>query len=99
VGAFNRLNGVSAGSATDVWAVGYYGRITAQATAGKPLILHWDGTSWTQAASPFFGTASGLDSVAALSSTDAWATGGTFHKHRSGATVIMHWNGSAWTRS
>jgi hypothetical protein len=98
-GSFNRLSGVSAVSGTDAWAVGYYGRITAQGSAGKPLILHWDGTSWTQAASPFFGTASGLDSVAAVSSTDVWATGGTFRNKGLGTTVILHWNGSAWTRS
>jgi hypothetical protein len=39
------LNGVSADSASDVWAVGYH-----QTAVGNrfTLILHWDGTAWTQ---------------------------------------------------
>ena len=41
----NQLNGVSADSATDAWAVGFYLNSTR---ASRPLILHWDGTAWSQ---------------------------------------------------
>lgn len=40
-GGFNRLNGVSARSATDAWAVGIY--------TGGTIVLRWNGTSWTKA--------------------------------------------------
>jgi hypothetical protein len=97
--SFNKLEGVTVLSATDAWAVGYYGRTTKHASVGKPFILHWNGTSWAQAAAPSFGASSGLDSVAALSPTDVWATGGVPDTAPIGNTLILHWNGSAWTRS
>ena len=97
---FNSLMGVAAVSATDAWAVGFYGHDVGDGgTAGKPLVLHWDGTSWTKAKAPFFGTSSGLRSVSALSATDIWAVGGVFSNGAAGTTLILHWNGTAWTRS
>jgi hypothetical protein len=42
--AIERLNAVSADSATDVWAVGTVQRGERQST----LIEHWDGTRWTK---------------------------------------------------
>jgi hypothetical protein len=39
------LSAVDATSATNAWAVGTYGTF-------KTLILHWDGTAWTQVPSP-----------------------------------------------
>jgi hypothetical protein len=89
---------VSAVSATDAWAVGFYGRVTAQGGVDKPLTLHWNGSTWVRQASPAVGRSSGLFSVAALSPTDAWATGSTLPNKSLGTTVILHWNGSAWTR-
>jgi hypothetical protein len=97
--SISRLTGVSALSASDAWAVGYYGHNTAQFLVAKPLVLRWNGSAWTQTATPFFGSASGLDSVQALSPTDAWATGGVFQRDAAGTTVVLHWNGTSWTRS
>src|SRR5712692_3003 len=46
----NALYAVSASSATDVWAVGYY---TSDETGfDKTLTLHWDGRRWSQVKSP-----------------------------------------------
>lgn len=47
--SYNSLNGVTALSATSVWAVGY-----ANNRSGNPatLIEQWDGTSWTIVSSP-----------------------------------------------
>jgi hypothetical protein len=42
------LSAVDATSATDAWAVGGYSSGSASGT----LILHWDGTAWTQVPSP-----------------------------------------------
>src|ERR1017187_4898037 len=44
---YSYLNGVSANSATDAWAVGTYGNLTTGAE--ETLILHWNGTSWSTA--------------------------------------------------
>ena len=42
------LTGVAATSAASAWAVGS----TAIACSAKPLILHWNGTSWKRVPSP-----------------------------------------------
>jgi hypothetical protein len=101
VSGINALNGVIALSATDAWAVGYYGHYTGQGSVGKPFILHWNGTTWAQTAAPSFRSASGLDSVAAVSPTDVWGVGGVFQIRPNpvGNTLILHWNGTTWARS
>lgn len=78
------LSGVSATSANDVWAVGFSG-------VGGTVILHWNGTAWTRVPSP--GGHSMLNRVAAISASDAWATGSTGR-----GILILHWNGNAWHR-
>jgi hypothetical protein len=40
------LTGVSASSASNAWAVGYY--YTAANASIKTLMMHWNGTSWTR---------------------------------------------------
>jgi hypothetical protein len=97
--SFSNLSGVSALSPADAWAVGSYGHFTAQAAAGKPLMLHWNGTTWKQVASPFLGTDSVLNGVAALSSSHAWAVGGSLPRFSTGTTLVLRWNGKNWMRS
>jgi hypothetical protein len=48
--AYDILYAVSADSATDAWAVGSY--TTPDQSNALALILHWNGTSWTQVPSP-----------------------------------------------
>jgi hypothetical protein len=81
------LSGVVATSASSAWAVGS----TGSDLSPKPLIAHWNGTSWKQA--PSSGLPSGeLRAVAATSASNAWAVGST----NSGQTLILHWNGTSW---
>lgn len=87
----NVLNGVVALSANDAWAVGYRNG-TRSETPLETLILHWDGTSWRQVASPNVGGANQLYGIAALSANDIWAVGSG-----GGAPLAMHWDGSAWS--
>jgi hypothetical protein len=94
-GDFTDLEGVSAGSPSDAWAVGYYGH-SAMNTVAKTLVLHWNGTSWAQVASPAVGSVSALRGVVALSSGNAWATGAVLPL---GRTLVLHWNGTSWTRT
>jgi hypothetical protein len=91
----NELTGVAAVSASDVWAVGYYG-----ATGGffKPLAEHWDGSSWTPMFPPAPGTHDAeLTGVAAVSASDVWAVGSYFAADGHKETFIEHWTGSTWT--
>jgi hypothetical protein len=79
---------VVAVSARDAWAVGYYGN------AGKTLIVHWNGTSWTRVPSRtprFGGLGSNLSAMAATSAHRAWAVGatGTYQY------LIERWTGAA----
>lgn len=79
------LEGVSAVSASDAWAVGGNG-------AGLSMILHWNGTSWTQAAIPKIPLGS-VDAVSAKSADDAWAVGANGSK-----ALVLHWDGTRWTK-
>jgi hypothetical protein len=90
------LQGVSVLSPSDAWAVGKY------ATASGPkLILHWNGSTWRQVASPDPGGGGTLYAVSARSPSDAWAVG-SYCAARCGTAspavraLIMHWNGTAW---
>lgn len=87
------LLGVSALSPSDVWAVG-------QGTTGT-LVLHWNGTSWTRIPSPSPSAATFLNSVSAVSASDAWAAGCRCpDKPRSVVTmVLLHWNGTRWVQA
>src|SRR5438105_4684771 len=71
----NLLFGVSTVSPTDAWAVGDY---VDDATGHRDtLILHWNGTAWSQIPSP--NPSPGMNelfAVSADSATDAWAVGG-----------------------
>jgi hypothetical protein len=68
----NHLNGIWGSSADDVWIVGDH------------VAHHWDGTTWSTAAS-----AAIFNAVWGSASNDVWAVG------EGGA--IAHWDGSLWT--
>jgi len=87
---YDRLNGITAISATDVWAVG--------ATESQTLIEHWDGSQWNIVPSPNSSSGDFLQSVAAATSSDIWAVGGTYPDNQEDTqTLIEHWNGTKWT--
>jgi hypothetical protein len=92
----NQLTGVSATSPNDAWAVGFF----ANGTADQTLIMHWDGTSWTQVASPNPFEDDNLSGVAATSAGSAVAvgTGQTAAKGGKNVTLALRWDGTAWTQ-
>jgi hypothetical protein len=96
-GVFCDLLGVSAVSASDVWAVGDVGKTGALRT----LIEHWNGTSWVRQMSPngAYQEDDSLSGVAAVSPSDAWALGSYSYaspRGQSVRTLIEHWDGTAW---
>jgi hypothetical protein len=94
----NALYAVSAVSAGNVWAVGWY---LDSNNNMLTLVEHWDGSSWNVVSSPNPGSAyNALEGVAAISATNIWAVG--FYSNNSSSstpsqTLIEHWNGKAWS--
>jgi hypothetical protein len=96
VNAPGEIAGIGERSASDVWAVGR----TGDNTQAIPLILHWDGVSWTQSVIPSLANDTGfaeLTAVAARTKADAWAVG-RIRTTAGDRTLILHWDGTAWTR-
>jgi hypothetical protein len=89
--ASNGLSGVTATSARNAWAVGSY---RSGPAPDHVLILHWNGSSWTQQSSPSPGS-SDLLAVTAASPASAWAVGDYQTSTKSGP-LIEHWNGAKW---
>ncbi len=92
------LNGITAISANDIWAVGD----ELVPNDDVPLTMHWDGTSWKivptpiqpegYASEPY--AQSQLFSVSAISSNNVWAVGSYDVGYSS---LTLHWDGTAWT--
>jgi hypothetical protein len=96
--SFDALNTVRPVSATSIWAVGTFAGSSNQ---DRSLILHWNGHSWSQVASPNPGQQSdSLTGLAVVSASSAWTT--EEYSASSGTPVaglILHWNGHAWGKA
>jgi hypothetical protein len=94
VGTQSQVDGVTAVSANDVWAVGFSTPSSVQQT----LAEHWNGTSWNVIPSPDVGTAANqLNGAAAAAANDVWAAGSSTAPGGVSQTLIEHWNGTSWT--
>jgi hypothetical protein len=103
--AGSTLTAVSARSADDIWAVGYF--LGAQGTNSNSftLTMHWNGSAWTIVPSPnpapptATGVRQTLTGVVEISRNDAWAVGGTtdISGSQPARPIAEHWNGTAWS--
>ena len=86
----NQLYSVAAVSPADAWAVG--ASAGSGGSADRPLVLHWNGTSWKPVAVPglsgFY-----LPAVAASSASDVWLFAASAN---GGSPKAVRWNGSQW---
>jgi erythromycin esterase-like protein len=90
---YNFLYSVSAVSANDIWAVGYYAGTSG---ATQTLVEQWNGTQWSVVSSPSPASVNNeLFSVAAVSANDVWAVGFQATSTTQ-TTLIEHWNGTQW---
>ncbi len=105
---WSHLFAVAGEASDDAWAVGTY----APSNGGWPnlpfrtLAEHWNGSTWSIVPTPTVGEgASTLLGVTVLSSTDAWAVGGSYDGRISwddlqcehtAHILILHWDGTAW---
>jgi hypothetical protein len=88
----NELRAVDASEPNDVWAVGR----TSSGFGEQPLVLHYDGTEWSEVELPseIDGV---LDGVAAISPADVWAVGSVGDPAASlERALVLHWDGTAW---
>jgi hypothetical protein len=93
----NILLGLTCKSASECWAVGYYGN--GIGFADLTLIEQWNGTSWTIVASPNSGTQTNkLYGVTCAAESACWAAS-YYYENGSGLnqTLIEQWNGASWT--
>ncbi|MFL5625233.1 MAG: hypothetical protein ACJ788_06505 [Ktedonobacteraceae bacterium] len=93
-GYYNELSAISAVSANNIYAVGYYSGSSPYQT----LIEHFDGSKWSIVPSPNVRTANDyLSGVVAISANNIYAVGGSFTLDSVGKTLIEHFNGSKWS--
>jgi hypothetical protein len=91
---YNALGGMTAVSASDVWAVGE--------DEGSNLILrtlaeHWDGNSWTVVPTPDIGSFGNvLFDVSARAGNDVWTFGYYYSTPELTRTLIERWDGKQW---
>ena len=98
--ADNTLLSVTAVSANDMWAVGSYCLGHSCDRGGgifQAMILHFDGSRWSIAASPQPGTlANQLNAVVAISATDVWAVGSDSNDPQNSTSMILRFDGNSW---
>lgn len=94
---YNLVIGVTATSADDAWAVGFY--TNGRSSPPQTLTIHWDGTQWSFVSSPNSNLNNNyLYGVAATSSDDVWAVGYSYNTLGTNPSqaLALHWNGTQW---
>lgn len=86
----NRLLGVVAISANNVWAVGS----SYDYTFYKTMIMRWNGAIWSIVPSPNPSDHNILYGIDAVAANDVWAVG--TQQDTLEQTLVLHWNGAGW---
>lgn len=91
-GISSLLSGITAFSANDIWASGFF------QTSGAllPLFEHWDGTAWKVVPTSLRAGDFIIRKISGSSPTDIWAV---WDDESTGVVrpVAMHWDGARWT--
>lgn len=91
----NLLNGITALSTADAWAVGSH--YTSIFVPSQTLAEHWNGTAWSIVPTPNTGDGSNvLYEVDWLSSNAVWGVGSKIDGGLM-STLVERWDGSSWT--
>lgn len=85
-----RLSGIAFLDEDTGWAVG-----DASAEHSDPLVLRWDGTTWTEVPWELLpeNCECALKAVTVLDEQDAWAVGHGFDQ-----AISLHWDGESWQK-
>lgn len=89
------LAAVAAASPTDIWAVGTESTIVGGNYVHRPLMAHWDGSTWTQVAGPDVGSTADATGIAVLPDSEAWLVGVLPGGQQQ--TLSEHWDGTSWS--
>jgi hypothetical protein len=90
------FDGVSAASAADAWAAGWY--IPSPGSPLSTLLARWNGRTWTRVPSPSPGfNGSALFGVSTVVPADAWAVG-WYSVFGPALNLILRWNGRKWAQ-
>ncbi len=92
----NELNAVAVRAANDAWAVGGYNTTNTDGPNWRPLILHWNGSTWSQVVSPELPDNNILYGVTVVDANNAWAVG-TWGYYLGSQPCIYHWDGTSWS--
>ncbi|MFE1316513.1 hypothetical protein [Kitasatospora phosalacinea] len=89
------LSAVVANSPSDVWASGNVGHEDGWA---RPLLLHYDGRTWSRVATPELDARPGeLTSLLAAGPNDIWAAGAEIGPSHRDKPIVAHYDGRSWT--
>ncbi|WP_033217312.1 hypothetical protein [Kitasatospora phosalacinea] len=89
------LSAVVANGPSDVWASGNVGTEDGWT---RPLLLHYDGHAWTEAATPEPDSRSGeLTRLVAAGPNDIWAAGAEIGPSHQDKPIVAHYDGHRWT--
>ena len=90
---FNRIDAVSAVSATDAWAAGSYDFCGSN---GGGFAAHWDGTAWTMVnTAPAYTDV--LDGAAFVRPSLGWLVGARFDDDAGhDEPMVVRWDGTSW---
>jgi hypothetical protein len=90
----NHLIAIDGAAPDDLWAVGH--TQNGEYSVREPLILHWNGSAWSNVPSPT-GRDASLEGVVAVSSNDVWAVGSKFSLSTFWhVPFVLHWDGLSW---
>jgi hypothetical protein len=91
----SELNGVTAISRNDVWAVGY-----GTGQDFYALALHWNGSAWSVVPTPRLPNGGVLNAVSSAGANEIWAVGQAYGDQTQGdatQTLTMRWDGAGWS--
>ena len=85
------MRSMSALAPDDIW--GICNSNTASRTTVDPLVLRYDGSSWSQVAMPDLASSHVLNEIVAIAPDDVWIFGRWSFPSE---PFALHWNGSSW---
>ncbi len=94
----SELSAVKVLASNNAWAVGDGQNFTGF-TSNFPatvLIEHWDGSSWTQVATPPDNPQGDFLSDISGTASDLWTVGGQGSSTTTDSVLTEHWNGTSW---
>jgi hypothetical protein len=90
------LDGVSASTPDDIWAVGFY-CAASDCSDGGLLIEHYNGTAWSIVSGPVSNPFSAYWGVYAVNSKDVYIAGSYSTDGNSWTNLLSHWDGTSWS--